>query len=253
LQKNTKSQVEKLIKILESCSISVKEWREQSLQFHADNQSKLSEYENIWKLFHMAVSSVDGFTDEMDDKVEKLERVQELIPKPEKDQTLKFKINQARTEIDNLDKEIKRLRDEKVNYDKKIANNENNSSRNVFSCIDPQQRSEELIQRQTSMETSIENKTKQLSKKISAFEKRKTQLYKESKKEEIDRCQKLKERSMGLLQSFRIESEEYEELSKGYDAKNDFKNWEKNIFPQNSKVLLKSQSIEEKTPADEEP
>jgi cell division septum initiation protein DivIVA len=248
-----KSQVEKLIKILESCSTSVKEWREQSLQFHADNQSKLSEYENIWNLFHMAVSSVDGFTDEIDSTVENLERVQELIPKPEKDQTLKSKINQARTEIDNLDKEIKRLREEKANCDKKIANNENNSSRNVFSCIDPQQRSEELIQRQTSMETSIENKTKQLSKKISAFEKRKTQLYKESKNEEIDRCQKLKERSMGLLQSFRIESEEYEKLSKGYDATNDFKNWEKKIFLQNPNVLLKSQSIEEKTPANEEP
>lgn len=253
LHKKAKSHCKEMIQILVDCSTNIKEKQEQWLKFDADNQSKLSEHETIWTLFHSAMSSLDLFTDKIDDTVDKLKGVQKSIPKLGKDyQTLEVKINQARADVDKSTKELEHLEEEKKRIDNQMTNNQQRSLKTLVSCVDSQKHSDDLFQHQTSTATNIKNKTKQHQKLLKTFSQRKDQLYAESKIEEINRCKQLKEQSMKFLQSFPIKSDEYNTLSENYNAENDFNNWEKETFPSNTKKLVKSQSIDKKTPEDED-
>ncbi len=251
LQKAYRSSFSKIIKILSKFKNGSQSWKEECRELCANNQSKIKGHEQIWKLFSASISYIDIYTNRINDIIDDLKDARDSIAKPKDDETLKFKINEARRDIDKLDTQLKELKKQAKSLETKITESENNSSRNVLNCINSQKRSEDLHQRQLAIEAAIENKEESLQKKEDEFNGIKNKLYKKSKTDEINRCQRLKEQSRIFLTAFNINSEKFDTEFNQYDPVADFNRWEQN-FRQNANQPSKTQLTKTQTPSDED-
>ncbi|CAF3790828.1 unnamed protein product [Rotaria sp. Silwood1] len=67
-----RAMIRELIDILSKSSTDIKEWQNKWHNFVADNEEKLTPYENLWLIFDSAVSSIDYFIEKTDDIIENL-------------------------------------------------------------------------------------------------------------------------------------------------------------------------------------
>lgn len=241
-----------MIDILTKFSTEIQEWKKKWFEFYADNQRKITNCESIWDIFGSSISSIDDYINKINLIIHNLKQAQESIPKFEKHQTFKFKINQARTDVDKLDAQLTKLKEEKENLETKIKGFEDGSLGNFLICIKSQTRHEDFIKRQMSIDASIINIERSLKRKKKLFCKKQIELYKEYKKDELYRCQLLKKQSIAFLKSFDINSDDFNDLLKQYNPGKDFNQWEQEIFYHNANQSTQSQSPENEAPFDED-
>lgn len=212
--------------MLNDFSKNIGEWKDGWIQFDADHHGLIPGYTGTWEIFRMAISSIDIFTENTFNTVEQLKNIRHSIPKLEENQKLEVKIKEARAGINNLAKKIAQLEQDKKEIERQIAGGRQNPLKSFANCITPQTPSDNLIERQSSVEIKIKSKKATLRQKITRFERNKTTLYEESKVEEIERCKLLKKQATAFLKAFDVTSEDFKQVSTEYDAKNDLNHWE---------------------------
>ena len=265
LQENAKLRIGNLIKIFRNFSKKVEQWKDDWIAFHGEHENKISGYKSTWELFRLSTSSIDKFSEGVSDMTENLETIRKSIPDPDENQKLELKIKEARSAIDSLDEEIKRLTQENTRLGQKISACKEKSWTDPRNCIDSQGRMDGLLGRQDSTTTLLSTKQSTLRRKLDRFNSSKDTYYQESKVEEIKRCEELKQYATKFFGAFGLKSENSSEVSESckaqngfeqvsgiYDAKIDFEQWEKKHFPSDTAKLQRSQSRKKKTASKEQ-
>jgi len=252
LQDAYRSSTKEMIDIVSRYSARIQQWQKKWLGFCEDNKSRIADCERIWHIFGVSLSSIDDYIDKINNIMENLTRMQELIPKPEKQQKFKSKINQARANVDKLTEQIKQLDEQKENLGTKINGLKTSSSSNLLNCVMPQTSHESFIQRQTSVDASIRTMKRSLQRRTESFCEKQVELYEEWKKDELQRCKLLTKQSSTFLRLFDINSDSFNALLGDYNAKNDFNRWEKEIFYPNVNQSRKCRATENEVSSNED-
>jgi len=249
LQDAQRSACEEMIKILSNSSKAMKKWKNKWYQSCVDNRDDATTLnETMWELFAAAISAVGSTIEGMNHSIQGLTQSLDSIPKLDKDQSLEFKMNQARFNVDELTKKINELEGKKRKLKRKLNQLEQKSPSNTIESSDCQTPLDVLTERHEEIKESIDEKTKALQRAEQSFRKQQTKLFNGSKKYELARCLLLKQQSKDFVESLNIKDEEFDELLKNCNPKEDLSQWEEKTFNRPKKQFGKSQPTKNVSP-----
>ena len=157
------------------------------------------------------------------------------MPKHQKEQSLKFKIKQARVPIAELTKEVDALEDEKNKVERRIHRNEANTMAT---------RVEELTARRKQLKTQLASTRKVLDKAQLRFVRAQEKFYNESKRDEMERWEALRDQLEHFMKAMCIHSEDFADKSKRFDPEKNLQRWEQDVF-QRQQTCSTAQSDDE--------
>jgi predicted DNA-binding protein YlxM (UPF0122 family) len=244
LQNHQRSMLKQIIEIFSTFSEEIKKWQETWYKKYADQHTTVTSFNELWELFATSIRDTSDFVDRIDESIKNLENARKLIPKVDKQQSLKVKIDAARSEVDKLNKELNDLRNREKGLEREISQLSTKSPKSELKRFDYESRQEKANNRQVTNQKLIEQKEKLLKKQTSIFHVKQAELFQQSKIEEVELCQILKDQSHAFVRSLNINSDDFVALFKKCDIDEALTKWEKDIFHKNIKKLERSQSNE---------
>ncbi len=226
----------------------MKDWKKKWYQSCVDNRDDAATSSaTMWGLFAASISAVECTIEEMDQSIKDLKQTRDLIPKPKKDQSLEFKMNQARSNVDKLTQKIHELEEQEHKLKRKLNRLKINSPSNVTESIDCQTPLDVVTERHDQTEALIVQKKTLLRREERSFYKQQAKLFAESKNYELERCFLLKQQSKDFVESLNIKDDEFDEVLENCNPEKELIQWEKKTFRRQTKRSGKSQPTENET------
>ncbi len=227
----------------------MKKWRNKWYQSCVDNRDDATtSNQTMWELFAAAISAVDSTIKGMNHSIQGLTQTLDSIPKLDQDQSLEFKMNQARFNVDELTKKIHELEGKERKLKRKLNQLEKKSPSNTIESSDCQTPLDVLTERHEEIKELIDEKKKALQRAEHSFRKRQAKLFDESKKYESERCLLLKKQSKDFVESLNINDDEFDDLLENCNPKAELIQWEEKIFHRRNKQFGKSQPTKNVSP-----
>jgi hypothetical protein len=236
--------LKEIIEIFSRFSEEIKEWQDNWYRKYAGQHINVTAFKNLWELFAASINATGDFVERIDESIESLNDARRSIPKPDKKQSLKFKIKEAGAEVEKLKQDLEQLTDEQEKLTKKLTRFSSMSPSSESKRINLETRANQDL---TKTNKLIESTRNLLNKQTLIFNKKKVKLFKESKDDEIKLCQILKEQSNVFVKALKIESKNFLDIFQKCEPQNELNQWEDEYFLRNTKQLDRSQTNDNET------
>ncbi|CAF1318687.1 unnamed protein product [Rotaria sp. Silwood1] len=240
-----RAMIRELIDILSKSSTDIKEWQNKWHNFVADNEEKLTPYENLWLIFDSAVSSIDYFIEKTDDIIENLKTVRSSIPNEKPHQLLRDKIRQMQSTLNKLSEEINELKIHEVELryeiNERLTRPWGSTLRKNAFRAHQNNPYEEL----KNISKSIKDKDKSFKNEEKRFYRKVAKIIKQNTTTTLKLNLSMKKQFIAFVKSFDIYPEQFKKALAQCDPKKDLNQWKENILHKNPEQSFEFSAEEE--------